>query len=222
MQLLNRESFYLALIFIREAIYRSLSRYRVRRGIYGYFIKILMPSIDDGVLVYNLKWLLTGMMSGLFIGLWIPIVSYGSNIMGLPNISKAFTASYLIMAMLISIVIILDLIYQVTASIRDLGMTKPIEYMPIKHESIEKAASYSIIVGGGLSGCPCFIFWLFWKFWMLARASPSWVGASSLHGGGYRGSTQTTFEPFICFLLTIILVRVYKANPANLSKQQFS
>ncbi|WP_148676696.1 hypothetical protein [Staphylothermus marinus] len=28
------------------------------------------------------------------------------------------------------------------------------------------------------SGCPCY-----------ARASPSWVGASSLHGGGYRGST---------------------------------
>ncbi|ADI31531.1 hypothetical protein [Staphylothermus hellenicus] len=151
MNILDPESFYLASIFIREAIYRSLSRYRVRRGIHGYLVKLLMPSIDDKVLVYNMKWFVTGMMSGLFIGLWIPIVSYGSNLVGLPSISKAFIASYLIMAMLISIVIILDLIYQVTASIRDLGITKPIEYMPIKYESIEKAASYSIIVGGGLS-----------------------------------------------------------------------
>ncbi|OYT39089.1 MAG: hypothetical protein B6U89_04745 [Desulfurococcales archaeon ex4484_58] len=151
MELFDRKAFTLATIFIREAIYASLKRAYEGKGIISFFVNMFLPSIEDNMFRYNLKWFTTGLLSGILMSFWIPLIIYVSRtFMGLYFITL-FVIAYLIMVMLISILIITDLIHQVIASINELMLWKRIEYLPISQSTIEKAASYSVLIGGGLS-----------------------------------------------------------------------
>ncbi len=149
--LIDREATFLAAIFVKEAIYRSLSRYRGSRGFLAFITKIFMPSIEDNILSYNLKWFLAGIISGYFMSIWVPLIVIGSRIIGLYYVGSLFIISYLIMALLISILIVFDLMHQVISSIRDLSIINVINHLPIGNDVIERAVSYSILVGGGFS-----------------------------------------------------------------------
>jgi hypothetical protein len=149
--LIDRDATFLAAIFVREAIYRSLSRYRGGKGFLAFITKIFMPSIEDNILSYNLKWFLAGVISGYFMSIWVPLVIIGSRIIGLYYVGSLFIISYLIMALLISILIVFDLMHQVISSIRDLSIINAINHLPISSDVVERAVSYSILVGGGFS-----------------------------------------------------------------------
>ena len=150
MSIVDREAFLLATIFIREAIYNSLRKTGAEKGFISRFMSLFLPSIGDDIVTYNMKWFVSGLLSGILMSLWIPIMIYISSLINVYFVRLTVIAS-LVMMMLISVLIITDLIHQVVASINELALWKKIEYLPIKHETVEKAASYSVLIGGGAS-----------------------------------------------------------------------
>uniref|UniRef100_A0A7C4HAT1 Uncharacterized protein n=1 Tax=Staphylothermus marinus TaxID=2280 RepID=A0A7C4HAT1_STAMA len=150
MKIIDREAYSLSLIFIREAIYLSLRKAGIEKGFIAYLSNLFLPNITDNVFVYNMKWFVSGLLSGLLMSLWIPLIIEATRLIGVALI-VIFIVAYMIMVMLISILLTTDLIHQVLASINELGLWRRIEYLPYSRETIEKAASYSVIIGGGLS-----------------------------------------------------------------------
>lgn len=150
MSIISREAFLLSTIFIREAIYNSLKRTGGEKGFLAFIANLLLPVIGDDILTYNVKWFVSGLLSGMLMSLWIPLMIYISSIIGVYFITLVLIAS-LVMMMLISILIITDLIHQVIATINELALWKRIEYLPIDRDTVEKAASYSVLLGGGAS-----------------------------------------------------------------------
>ncbi|MEM4532341.1 MAG: hypothetical protein QXU89_01635, partial [Desulfurococcaceae archaeon] len=139
MKIIDREAYSLSLIFIREAIYLSLRKAGIEKGFIAYLSNLFLPNITDNVFVYNMKWFVSGLLSGLLMSLWIPLIIEATRLIGVALI-VIFIVAYMIMVMLISILLTTDLIHQVLASINELGLWRRIEYLPYSRETIEKAA----------------------------------------------------------------------------------
>ncbi len=148
---MDRLSIYIAGLFVREALYRSYKPLSTGRGFWRLIIETFMPQPSDDVATYNAKWFIGGMLSGLFMAIWIPLFVMASRSIGLYYTSELLLISYLTMVFLLSIIIVFDLIHQVVSSIKDLNLAEVLERLPIDYDTIEKAASYSILIGGGVS-----------------------------------------------------------------------
>jgi len=147
---LDREAFELAKIFVREALYSRFGETVSEKSAVSRIFGSILPGIEDDVLTHNVKWFLTGMLSGLMLSLWIPFMMYVSALVSVYLVNLT-VASSLVMMMLVSVLISVDLIHQVLAVIRDLVLLRKTEYLPVDYGVIERAASYSLMVGGGLA-----------------------------------------------------------------------
>lgn len=140
----------LANLFIREALYLSIARRtKISKGL-PKIIDLFIPNVDDNVFVYNVKWFIGGLGGGFLISLWIPILSFTSRMVGY-ELFTLFVISYLTMLILVPIVLVIDFIQQLVATVNELRLLGKLEYLPIPRSDVEKAASYSILIGGGLS-----------------------------------------------------------------------
>ncbi len=148
---MDKLSFYLAGIFVREAIYRSYKPLASSKGFWRIISTILMPQPTDDLFTYNTKWFIGGVLSGLFMAIWIPLFILASKSLGLYYTAELLLVSYLTMAFLISIIIVFDLIHQVVSAIRELDILIVLDRQPLSREVVEKAASYSLLIGGGVS-----------------------------------------------------------------------
>ena len=184
----------LASIFIREAIYASFRKAGLEKGLIAYFANLLIPSIGDDIFTYNLKWFVSGLLSGVLMSIWIPLIIYGSSILGVYLVTL-FLVAYMVMMMLISILIITDLIHQVIASINELALWKRIEYLPISMKSIEKAASYSVLIGGGVS----LLFGMGLSIGLIIYAFTDLVSAVAMIPLGFTASTLLVY-PIMVYL----------------------
>lgn len=143
-------TFTIASLFIREAIYLSFAK---RAGGFvklGRLFDFFIPGINDSVLTYNLKWFIGGLGAGLLITIWVPLLSLLSRFVG-ENLFMLFVISYLSMVILIPLILIIELLNSVVATLKELQLTKKLEYLPISKKDIEKAASYSVLIGGGFA-----------------------------------------------------------------------
>jgi len=147
----DREAFYLSTIFIREALYSSLRKTGFEKSWFGKIASLFLPSVSDNIVAYNLKWFVSGMIIGLIMSLWIPLLIHIMLTIYRVRLIMLITSSALIMMMLISILVSNEFIQNIIASINELALWRKIEFLPLKYETIEKAASYSIIVGGGIT-----------------------------------------------------------------------
>jgi len=147
---LDREAFELAKIFVREALYSGFGKIVSEKSAISRILGSILPGVEDDVLTHNAKWFLTGLLSGLMLSLWIPFMMYASALISVYLVNLT-VASSLVMMMLVSILISVDLIHQVLAVIRDLALLRKTEYLPVDYGVIERAASYSLVVGGGLA-----------------------------------------------------------------------
>ncbi len=141
---------WLSILFVRESLYRSLL---VRRGGFRRFLgKLLFPSINDTALTYNIKWFLTGLVGGLLMGFWLPLIAWSLEYLGSGGQAiVSLVHSYLILMFLVSIVLIMDFMHQVLSTVRELSIVEPLRHLPIDIESLRKALAYSIVFGGALS-----------------------------------------------------------------------
>jgi hypothetical protein len=194
--MLDREAFILASIFVKESVFRSYRRRGSRRGLLNTFIEAFTPKADDTILEYNLKWLSAGLISGLFMAVWIPIFMLSSRAMGLLYTSELLLVSYLTMSFIIAVIITVDLAHQVTASIRELGLWKVPERLPIPPKTVEKAASYSIIIGGGVT----LLLGMGFSIGLIAYAVTGVLGAVILVPAGFL-SAVLIFYPIILLLI---------------------
>lgn len=140
----------IANLFIREAIYLSFTKRTGGFVKFGGLLDIFIPNINDTVLTYNLKWFIGGLGAGLLITIWVPLLSFLSRVVG-EDLFMLFIISYLSMLIMIPLILIVELLNAVVASLRELQLMKKLEYLPIPKEDIEKAASYSILIGGGFA-----------------------------------------------------------------------
>jgi len=147
---LDREAFELAKIFVREALYSGFGKTVSEKSALSRLLSLILPGIEDDVLTHNVKWFLTGILSGFILSLWIPFLMYASALISVYLVNLAVAAS-LVMMMLVSILISVDFVHQLLAVIRDLALFRKTEYLPVDYGVIERAASYSLIVGGGLA-----------------------------------------------------------------------
>ncbi len=149
--MIDREAFIIASIFVREAIFRSYRRSGRESRLLRFLLDVFMPRATDDVLTYNLKWFVAGLFSGLFMAVWIPLFVVSSRYVGLYYTAELLLLSYLTMAFIIAVIIVFDLIHQVTSSIRELRLWTVLERHPISRELMEKASSYSVLIGGGIT-----------------------------------------------------------------------
>ncbi len=145
------EAFTIASVFVREAIFRSYKRSGRENRFMKFLLDVFMPRATDDVLTYNMKWFVAGLFSGLFMAIWIPLFVLSSRYLGLMYTAELLLISYLTMAFIIAVIIVFDLIHQVTASIRELKLWTVLERHPVPRSVLEKASSYSVLIGGGIS-----------------------------------------------------------------------
>lgn len=140
----------LAKLFIRETLYLSITRRtRLTKGLLR-IVDLFLPNVEDNILIYNLKWFIGGLGGGFLISLWIPILSFTSRLIGY-ELFTLFVISYLTMLILVPIILVIDFIHQLIATVNELRLISKLEYLPIPRSDVEKAASYSILIGGGLA-----------------------------------------------------------------------
>lgn len=140
----------LANLFIRETLYLSITRrVKITKG-FSKILELFIPNVGDSTFIYNFKWFLGGLGGGFLISVWIPILSIASRILGY-ELFTLFVISYLTMLILVPVVLVIDFIQQLIATVNELRLLRKLEYLPIPRSDVEKAASYSILIGGGLS-----------------------------------------------------------------------
>ncbi len=141
----------LSCIIVKESIFKTLSRTAGREDslLQKIIYTFMLPDINDGILVYNAKWFLAGLIAGLLISVWIPLVSYSFSIMGSEGYVEDLLTVYITFIFFISIIIIIDLVHQVISSFQELRLTEPLVHMPIDSRELRKAIAYSGLFGGG-------------------------------------------------------------------------
>ncbi len=144
-------AYHIAALFVKESIYRSIYRKGREPQYIKFFLDLFLPRTTDSILEYNLKWFIGGLLSGLFMAIWIPLFVMSSHYIGLAYTAELLLISYLVMVFIIAVIIVFDLIHQVTSAIKELKLWEPLERLPVDEKTIEKAASYSVFIGGGFS-----------------------------------------------------------------------
>lgn len=144
-------AYQIAALFVKESIYRSIYREGREPRYIKFFLDLFMPRTTDSILEYNLKWFIGGLLSGLFMAIWIPLFVMSSHYIGLAYTAELLLVSYLVMVFIIAVIIVFDLIHQVTSAIKELKLWEPLERLPVDMKTVERAASYSVFIGGGFS-----------------------------------------------------------------------
>ncbi len=143
---------YLTGVIVKESLFKSMYRGGGRKSIIQRIMySLMLPSISDGMVKYNLKWFIAGFIAGLLINIWIPLISYSFNILGGGYYIQDILTVYITFIFLISIIITIDLVHQVISSLNELKLVEPLSHMPIESSDLRKAVAYSGLFGGGWS-----------------------------------------------------------------------